>query len=207
MEIMALPGNFEIAPGFRVDDWRSLTLNVDEYESPDWQRAFAILNARIRKRFIEPAQLLIDSENPEGRGTNGFAVLAIDFLLIETLQGFRSGQLNHFRKSKALFEVFLSEWPPFAACVPLHQDRTKLAGRVYEQGRCALHHTGATDQLIVKRSGSLFVFHDDGRIEINRSRLHTDLTASFDFYLHELSAAPNAELRKNFKDKMDHICS
>jgi hypothetical protein len=83
-----LPENFEIAPGYRVREWTSLTLNERDSGTADWVKALAILDARIRSRFIEPTQFLIDAEKGRKRGTNGFAVLAIDFLLIETLQGF-----------------------------------------------------------------------------------------------------------------------
>lgn len=204
---MALPGNFEIAPGFRVADWQGLELNDSEHNTPDWQRALAILDVRIRSRFIKPAQFLIDSEKNKNRGTNGFAVLAIDFLLIETIQGFKAGHVSHFGKSKNLFMAFLLEWPAFTTCVPNGQNHKSLAAKVYEQGRCALHHTGSTERLIVKRSGDLFVFHDDERIEINRSILHAELTSEFDSYLSDLRSPTNKQLRKNFKIKMDHICT
>jgi hypothetical protein len=205
-----LPDNFEIAPGYRVRDWKSLVLDENERNSADWARAIAILDARIRSRFIEPAQLLIDAENGKERGTNGFAVLAIDFLLIETIQGFREGLTDHHRQSTALFKAFLTRWPTFTACVPSGKDSGDVAVRVFEQGRCALHHTGSTDRIIVRKSdkgGKVFVFHDDGRITINRTLLHQELTRAFDVYLAELSDPANIGLRKKFKAKMDHICS
>lgn len=202
-----LPGNFEIAPGHRVREWSGLTLNDADSGTMDWQKALIILDARIRSRFIEPAQLLIDSENGTSRGTNGFAVLAIDFLLIETIQGFRSGHTSHNGQSKALFKAFLTAWPAFTSCVPAGKSAENLAVDVYEQGRCALHHTGSTDRIVVRKSGKMFVFHDDGRIEINRSRLHQELSKAFDSYLADLKALPNVDLRKNFRTKMNHICS
>lgn len=207
MGIPSLSGNFEIAPGVRVKDWSGLILDDVKFDTPDWQKAFAIFDARYRSRFIEPAQLLIDSEDDKSRGTSGFAVLAIDFMLIETIQGFKSGYTNHTGKSKDLFKAFLSEWPAFIACVPHNKSNNDLAVNVYEQGRCALHHTGSTDRLVVGRKGELFVFHQDGRIEINRSGLHSELTKEFNSYLEDLKSAPNGKLRKNFKVKMTHICS
>lgn len=203
----ALPDNFEIAPGHRVKDWKSLTLNQKNSTSSDWIKAIAILDARIRRRFIEPAQLLIDAENGKSRGINGFAVLAIDFLLIETIQGFREGLTSHNRKSKALFKAFLTNWPKFTACVPQGTNADDLAASVYEQGRCALHHTGSTDRIIVRKSGKMFVFHNDGRIVINRTLLHQQLVKAFDVYIAALKDPANIALREQFKQKMDHICS
>jgi len=202
-----LPDNFEIAPGHRVKGWKSLTLDENNNTPADWAKAIAILDARIRRRFIDPAQLLIDAENGKGRGTNGFAVLAIDFLLIETIQGFREGLTNHDRQSKALFKAFLTNWPAFNSCVPAGDNATHLAVKVFEQGRCALHHTGSTDRITVRKSGKVFVFHADGQIVINRSRLHHELVKAFDTYLAALQNPENTDLRKKFRQKMDHICS
>lgn len=213
MGSFTLPDNFEIAPGHRVKGWKSLMLEDDNGTPADWAKAIDILDARIRRRFIEPAQLLIDAEDRRGRGANGFAVLAIDFLLIETIQGFREGLTNHDRQSKALFKAFLTNWPVFTACVPGGKDIDNLATRIFEQGRCALHHTGSTDRIIVRKSdtvgkrGKVFVFHDDGRITINRTLLHKELSKAFDDYLTDLRGPENTDLRKKFKDKMDHICS
>ncbi|WP_037546476.1 hypothetical protein [Stappia stellulata] len=202
-----LPDNFEIAPGHRVKGWKSLTLNQKNSTSSDWTKAIAILDTRIRRRFIEPAQLLIDAENGKGRGINGFAVLAIDFLLIETIQGFREGLTNHNRKSKALFKAFWTNWQVFKDCVPQGANADDLAVSVYEQGRCALHHTGSTDRVIVRKSGKMFVFHNDGRIVINRTLLHKQLVTAFDVYIAALKDPANTDMREKFKQKMDHICS
>lgn len=160
-----------------------------------------LLDARIRSRFIEPVQFLIDSE----ANKSGFAVLAIDFLLIETIEGFRSGRTKHNGQSKALFTAFLTGWPAFTACVPVGKNAADLALNVYEQGRCALHHTGSTDRIVVGKSGKLFVFHNDGRIEINRSLMHRELTRAFDSHLNDLRAPANVDLRKKFRTKMTHI--
>ncbi|WP_440411768.1 hypothetical protein [Neorhizobium petrolearium] len=184
-----------------------MTLNEAESGTADWNKALSILDARIRSRFIDPGRLLIDSENGKGRGTNGFAVLAIDFLLIETIQGFKTGRTSHNGQSKALFKAFLTAWPAFTSCVPVGKGADDLAVNVYEQGRCALHHTGSTDRIVVRKSGKMFVFHDDGRIEINRSLLHQELTRAFDTYLADLKAPHNSDLREKFKTKMNHICS
>lgn len=202
----ALPDNFEIAPGYRVKQWRSLSLSDADGSTADWSKALEIFTARIRTRFIEPAQLLIDAESSDGRGKHGFAVLAIDFLLIETLEGFKSGKTSHIGQSKALFKAFLTAWPAFTACLTPAMNADDLAVNVYEQGRCALHHTGSTDGMIVRRSGKMIVFHSDGRIEINRTLLHGELTKAFDGYIADLRAGPNADLRRKFKAKMNHIC-
>lgn len=201
-----LVDDFEIAPGYNVKLWRSLTLDEADHSAEDWGTAIAILEKRIRSRFIDPAQLLIESEKESTRGTNGFAILAIDFLLIETIQGFKKGETSHQGQSKKLFKSFLKGWDEFTACIPNGRDSDKLATTVFDQGRCALHHTGSTDRIIVRRSGKMLVFHEDGRIEINRTQFHRALSKTFDEYLKELRAPANITERKNLKKKMDHIC-
>lgn len=188
MEQSKVASNFEIAPDYKVTDWQILSLDADKPVTQDWDKAISILDRRIRSRFIEPAQFLIDSENEQERGKNGFAILAIDFLLIEAIQGFRGGEEEHKGKSEKLFKEFLTTLPAFIACVPEEKEAEDMAKAVYIQGRCSLHHSGSTDRIIVNRSGkNAFVFHEDGRIEINRSLLHKELTAAFDNYLAELS--------------------
>jgi hypothetical protein len=206
MSTCSLSDDFEIAPGYGAKDWKVLTLDEQGSSAADWATAISILDARIRSRFVEPAQFLIDSENRNSRGRNGFAVLAIDFLLIETIQGFRNGLRGHNGQSKALFKSFLTSWPAFIACVPAGQNAGDLAVSVFEQGRCALHHTGSTDRIVVRKSGEMLVFHKDGRIEINRSLLHQELTKAFEDHLASLKDPANGHLRKNFRQKMDHIC-
>lgn len=207
MSTLALPDNFEIAPNLRVKSWKSLSLNEAESDTADWKKAIAILDARIRSRFIEPAQLLIDADRDQKHGTTGFAVLAIDFLLIETMEGFRRGLTNHDGKSKKLFKSYLTSWPAFLTCVPQGGSVGDLALSIYEQGRCSLHHTGSTDRIVVIRNGKMLIFHDDGRIEINRSLFHQELTKAFDDYLDDLRRPTNTDLRKKFKNKMNHICT
>lgn len=199
--------NFEIAPDYTVADWGVLTLDEANVATDHWDAAFAIFDARIRSRFIEPAQCLIDLEAAKKRGTYGFAVLAIDFLIVETIQGFKMGVENHNGRSEALIKGFLTTWSSFTGCVPSLTTADQCAKEVYKRGRCALHHSGSTDSLKVVRSGPMFVFHPSGEIEINRTALHQELTKAFDNYLDDLRQPQNINLRINFKTKMGRICS
>jgi hypothetical protein len=83
------PDNLEIAPGYTVKCWKNLTLDSRQPDSTDWKKALQILDARISQRFLDPVDELIKADESRSRKTFGFAILAIDFLVIETLQGFR----------------------------------------------------------------------------------------------------------------------
>ncbi len=99
-----------------------------------------IFERRIRGRFTDAAKFLIadDETRPAVERRWGFAVLAIDCLLVETLEAFRQGMTNTKGQSKALCVTFLSSRPAFKAA----GFDAKLAERFYYEFRCGLHHSG-----------------------------------------------------------------
>lgn len=207
MTLSTLPDDLEIAPGHTVGCWKTLKLDPDMPDSADWNKAIEIFDARIRRRFLDPVDELIRFEQDRTKQTFGFAILAIDFLVIETLQGFREGIKDHNRKSKALLTNFLIRWDAFKECVPTSGDYTKLAEQVYIDYRCALHHSGATKgALRVGIKGPVFCFTSEHDIKINRTCFHEHLKREFKAYLVQLRKGDENELRRNFKSKMNAIC-
>jgi hypothetical protein len=202
-----LPANLEIAPGYTVGCWKSLALDLDEPNAADWQRAIDLFDARIRRRFFDPVDELIKSDQRRTRQTFGFAILAIDFLVIETLQGFREGVIDHRGKSKCLFTNFLKRWASFTECLPEAGDPDTYASKIYKAYRCALHHSGATDGAFrVGVSGPVFAFETDYEVKINRTCLHNNLKREFDAFVVELRKPDEKLLRCNFRKKMNAIC-
>lgn len=196
----------EIARGYSAEQWKALRLEPDAPDTADWQTAIAILDTRMRRRFFDPVDALIALEEAKGEKTFGFAILAIDCLVIETLQGFREGFVNHDGKSTKLFTSFLKGWDSFKSCLPQGGDAEKLALRVYSDCRCALLHSGATDgELRVGISGPTFCFNGVHVEWINRTLLHENLKREFDGYVTSLRAKGGELLRRNFKKKMDAI--
>ncbi|WP_457578813.1 hypothetical protein [Ensifer adhaerens] len=199
-------GAFWISPRYHNQDWLSLTLDPNNPDEIQWAQAADILEDRITARFLKPAQELINLEAGKSSGTYGFAVLALDFLVAETIQGFREGRIDHTGKSSKLFKRFMVNWSEFQASVPIANERSRKALLLYENGRCALHHSGTTDKIKVNRSGNLLVFHADGRIEINRTDFHAGLTNEFARHIAALKHPASVVLRTNLKTKMDAIC-
>lgn len=199
--------DLEIAPGYTVGDWKNLTLDPDKPASADWQKALEIFDARIRCRFLDPVDRLIEFDECQSRQTFGFAILAIDFLVIETLQGFRDGVLDHNRQSKKLFTRFLTQWDAFTKCLPQNDNPQECAGQVYRDYRCALHHSGSTKGAFrVRVSGPMFHFKNDQEVKINRTCLHKKLKCEFKAYLDDLRRLDKNDLRRNFLNKMNAIC-
>ena len=207
MTTSMLPEDLEIAPGYTVACWKNLDLDPDLPRSDDWKKAIRIFDTRIRCRFFNPVDELLEIEKRKSQKTFGFAILAIDFLVLETLEGFREGETNHKGKSKRLFTDFLKQWDTFTKCLPANGKPERYACKIYKAYRCALHHSGATDGAFrVGVSGPVFDFKTDHEVKINRTCFHRTLKCEFERYVRQLDAPDNQVLRENFKKKMDAIC-
>ncbi len=191
----------QIAPGVDSSEWQSLKL--DDPISPDWKRAISILRERIYGRYFDPVDQLILSEDgkPAYERRFGFAILAIDCLLIETFGAFLQGFETTDGISKATFCKFLTSRHRFSGAFTEH-----LAKQFYEEFRCGiLHQAEIGGESKVWSIGDL-VKEINGSLIINRNELHERLKADFDAYLTELAESTNIIARQNFRKKMDFIC-
>lgn len=159
--------SLQISPKYTVAFWRGLDIDADNPKQDEWLKAIDILRDRIHGRFITPAQTLIDVDKNNKPQTFGFAILALDCLVVETIQGFRQGVTYHTRQSTALFKAFLSAWKPFTDCLDAGMVPETKAEEFYKQGRCSLHHSGATARMGDRRVCAKLVFVN-GRIEDDR---------------------------------------
>lgn len=204
-----LPEKLSIAPRFTVKNWKSLSLNVEKPDHPDWQKAIKAFKDRIEDRFLIAAdELLVLGKSSKSKNQRfGFAILAIDFLVIEALQAFREGVVDHRRESERLVVAFLETWNAFTTCVPADAKKGQFAKLVYKHYRCALYHYASTDgDFRVAVSGKTFEFGSDSSARINRTKFHLALKDEFQGYLAALVSQQNNQLRKNFIKKMDAIC-
>ena len=191
----------QIAPSAEAAQWRALQL--DDAASPDWAVAVRILEARIKERFIDPVDHLIDADQarPPAQRRFGFAILAIDCLLVETLGAFVEGLTDTDGRSRRTFCDFLTTRPLLAKAFSARD----LAERFYEDFRCGILHQAEIGGDSLVWSVGPVLQADGGRIIVNRTRLHQILTAEFRSYLAELGDPAQAPLRSNFRRKMDFI--
>ncbi len=191
----------QIAPGIEASKWQTLVL--DEPNSPDWKKAIAILEARIHGRFIEPVDHLINVEEtkPATGRSFGFAVLAIDCLLVETLGAFIDGLEDTEGQSRPTFCKFLTTRPLFSS-----DFTTNLAEQFYKEFRCGLLHQAEVGGASKVWSIGPLIQINAGKIIVNRNKFHERLKAEFHNYLAELRNPTNTTLRQNFRRKMDFIC-
>src|SRR6266511_5573892 len=83
---------FEIATGVKNTDWQKLRLTLTSSKE-DWEAGVTMFEKRVR-RFLEPVRVLMMASEIEVRIYAGFAIMALDCLLVETLQSFRIGRSN-----------------------------------------------------------------------------------------------------------------
>lgn len=180
-----------------VDDYQAL----DFSEENDWQTAITIFEDRINGRFIEVINRIQKSDY------SGFAVMALNCLLIETLQQFYRGkQQTPPRKVGKYFFEFLT-----STSFGTYFDEQK-ANRFYDDVRNGILHQAETkgSTKIWIRQGSPIVDWTDDRkgLVINREKFSAQLVHEFESYVQKLrkNSLESSELRNKFKTKMDYIC-
>ena len=185
-----------ISPRYNVDHWAGLAFATEQ----DWQEAINIFEDRIRGRFLEIIDRVEDEEFA------GFAVMALDCLLIETLQQFREGsERTPPNKSCRYFVEFLTQ-----TSFKDYFTTEDMAEVFYDQIRCGILHQAETkgnSRLVIRPDVALVSPTADGEgLIINRRLFHEQLVRVFEEYVSSLRDASDSELRKNFKHKMDYIC-
>ncbi len=190
----------EIAPGVEAAKWQALRL--DDPASPDWPEAVRIVEARIYERFIGPVDHLIAAEEakPIAERRFGFTVLAVDCLLVETLGAFVEGLTDTIGQSGPTFCKFLTTRPGFK-----NDFTPDLAKRFYREFRCGILHQAEIGGDSKVWSVGPLLHYNGNRIIVNRNKLHDLLKAEFQGYLAELRDPAQAELRNNFRKKMNFI--
>lgn len=183
----------KISPIYKDDDYAQLTFENEE----DWQKSIDMMEDRIDGRFLK----LID--RIKGEEYSGFAVLALDCLLIETLQQFKEGVTETpYGQNKEYFINFLTN-----TSFNQYFDEY-LARKFYQHVRNGILHQAETKEgTTIRITSSLPLVSKDGRsLIINRAKFHEELCNVFYQYLADLREGKDTNLRINFKNKMDHIC-
>ena len=193
---MAYPdfGPLRISPKFTTVDWKALDLATKDA----WSRVAEIVRDRLDGRFLSFARLCLESPQ------SGFVVLAIDSLLLETIQQFRDGVVDGHGRSEEMVCKFLTG-PRFQ---PNFDEAARKA--FYRDIRCGLlHQAEAREMWLIRRDQETMLRHHPAgaRYVIDVQRFHSALELSFTDYLDELRRPEADELRKKLSEKMTEICN
>ena len=190
-----------ISPRFTANDW----LELDRDNNADWPRALEIFTDRIEGRFLGPIRSL-----QSGKWT-GFAILALDSLLIETLQQFWEGVERTPTKISPKGCRQLQSAKYFGAFLrgPLFQGQfsRQTTDKFYTTVRCGILHqaeTAGTSR--VRRRGNIVALREDRLgIDVHPIKFHDELERAVTRYVAILSNPAETTRRNNFWNKMDHI--
>jgi len=183
-----------ISRKYTAKDWKSLTFKTEE----EWQTAVDIFLDRIETRYLVHIDRIIKHR------TSGFAVLALDCTLIETLEQFRRGkEKTPGRKVGDYFVGFLTNT---SFNKHFDKDRAKM---FYKQIRCGLLHQTEAKNSRVKRTSTLpVVAYTKGNkgLIVNCKPFHQELKTVIRRYADELRSPKSKKAREAFRAKMDFIC-
>jgi len=184
----------KISAKYTDEDYKKLKFDSES----DWYKALEIFKDRINERFLRPISKI------QGLPYAGFSIMALDCLLIETLQQFRKGvPRTEYNMGKEYFIEFLTK-TSFKEY--FSQD---MAGKFYDQVRNGILHQAETKSNTLIKIGDYPIAcptEDSNGLIINRNKFHERLIEELNQYLDELSNNENSLLRKNFRKKMDYIC-
>lgn len=191
----------EIAKNVRITDY--LKLNLSNYTNDDWLIAIDYLEKRLMDRFMEPADELIRLESTVTAIDKkyGFAVLALDCLLLETIQSFYDGITDSTGKSKSLFVKFLLNRNSFKN----HFKEEDEAVRFYKDFRCGILHQGQTSKETKVWAVGDLIWRTNGFVIVNRQLFHENIKIELNEYLGILRRKEDESLLDNFKTKMNFI--
>jgi hypothetical protein len=189
--------NLSISPRYRVNNW------VNARDANNWDEMINIFYDRIESRYLKPVRL-IARDNEIGE-FSGFSILAIDCLIIETLNQFYLGVDETVSPHKMAFWNFFQNSDHFKN----HFSQIK-AFTFYSHYRCGILHQAQTKLKSVVRIDQKEMIQtvtarvSDGLI-VDRSRFHSALEDEIASYTQKLKNG-DVNLRANFVTKMNIIC-
>jgi hypothetical protein len=155
-----------------------------------WSRKPSFLRQRLHERFVEPVEKL----KPEDK--NGFMIMALSCLMIESLESFYQGWGSTEKMSRRAFLYFFARQPRFKAIQDLG-----LAESFYDNVRCGILHLGETKGgWKIHRTGPLF---HHSSLALNATKFHHQVALSLDDYVEQLMhPVPGNRVRQRFNRKM-----
>jgi cation transport regulator ChaC len=189
----------ELASDFTVADYRALRPTLDQANPTSWDTTLRALRRRIDERFLKPIRELGRVDNRHLPYRPGFAILALDCLLIDTIQSFREGRVATGEASPAQsFKNFLS--------APRFSDfKSKDRGDFFHHVRNGILHNGETRKDWKVRIDTTRILERTPTMRtINRRLFHAAIIREWrDLY--QTLRSGNQKVRAQFLRRMDSI--
>lgn len=193
---MESKGEINISPNYSKEDYLNLNLSIHSCES-NWGEAITILKDRIEGRYFNQIELLSDDIN-----ANGFTIMALNCLLIETLYQFKEGKdKTPSHRNKEVYSDFLMQE------FPLVFNTQNIANSFYSNIRCGILHSAQTknESRLSDREGIAVVL-EGNTLVVSVKGMSLLLKKYFQWYLQKLSDPNEVTLRNNFINKMKFVC-
>lgn len=195
-----------ISPRFSADDFLRLHLTVHSSDD-DWKKGIKIFRDRIEARYFDPITNLLEREDDIEK--NGFAIMALNCLLVDTFYQFRDPN-NHFepRRRSEIFRRSNGEvYKEFLIRnFPDHFDFHK-ANLFYQDIRCGILHSAQTkhgSQLTYDKHYVVEVFEGD-KLRVDIRNFSEKMHCYYDSYIHQLELR-DIPKRNSFVKQMEKIC-
>lgn len=180
-----------------------INLHLDSRsDERDWNFAIEIFEDRIRGRYLDIIDRIV---NNGCLMVDGFSVMALNCLLIETLLQFKNGWDETKNSNRDEYSKFLKEEFPH---VFTNKD---LALKFYSDIRCGILHSAQTkngSQLTVNKKYVVAVINTNRgkRISVDVVGMSRIVKNYYSDYIEKLRNVSNVALRDCFFKKMDHLC-
>lgn len=193
--------------------WKALTFSSEH----DWDTAIEIFEDRICYRYLDAIQVLQRDDNEYHHSHKqrrfGFAMMALDCLLIETLAQFYDGLKDSDEAKKPPLELdntrFYIKFLTQRSFVLKTFFDWPSANAFYKTIRCGILHQAETkeDSIIRFRDCQTVPFvRVDDSLTIYWVNFHELVEREFETYCAHLKSDDIPGLRENFRRKMDWIC-
>lgn len=192
---MEREGNSMISRNWRVEDYLNLKLSISSSDN-DWNAAISFLSERFIERYFGVIDKL--KNDPDG---NGFAIMALNCLLIDAFYQFENG-LEETNKNKKCYTAFLKRYMGSL----FRNDEQALL--FYQHIRCGILHSAQTKygrQLTFGKNYAVEFFNSETNIRVDVIRFSEELYNYFQNYLYRLENG-DTRSRENFLKKMQYIC-
>ncbi len=179
----------KLSPRYTEKQWQ------DAFDGrEDWDTAINIVEDRIRCRWLDAADKLLDEPH------TGFAIVAIDCIVLESLWGFMNGERVPPRRERQVYHDILTG-PKFGWTA----DQCESFRELVRNG--IMHDAETRKRWLLGRTipgGVIPQLKKSGEYQLNRTKFHKAVKGTFEDWVGKLRGGDGV-LRGKMRDRMNQI--